>query len=115
MRRNIVISLAVFSVILISGGIISIPGMPNGYFSGAPLVVSMNGPEEIRIENGVVYLCPVGKDQFKIGTLSNAVDPEGWYVIKSLKGNFMAKVKFYKFHIFLRDDENNRSGWGLRE
>ncbi len=22
--------------------------------------------------------------------------------------------KFYKFHIFLRDDENNRSGWGWR-
>jgi hypothetical protein len=114
MRRSIIIALVLSSAVLISVGVISIPGNTSGVFSGTPLVVSMDGPEDIKIENGVVYLCPVGTEEFRIGSMSSSVDAMGWHTISSLKGKFMAKAKFYKFHIFLRDDENNRSGWGWR-
>ena len=110
MKRKILISL---TLVLITLFLIFVYQESEGFYSGSPLVVSSNGPQEIEIKNSEVFL--VEYDQVsKIGILRKNKYASNLYAISSNDDQESCCVRFYIFGAIFYDSDGKYMGWGRR-
>ena len=110
MKRKIII---LFLLVLITLVLILFHQESDGFYSGSPLVVSSNGPQEIEIKNSEVFLVEYDRVS-KIGILRKNKHASNLYALSSNDDYESCCIRFYIFGAIFYDSDGKYMGWGRR-
>lgn len=116
MKRMLIkpVALALIICILVAAGIVFSSGNSDGVYSGSPLVITSNGPSDLKILGGSIYEVVDSNRIEKIGELIKSKSDNSKYLVTNFRGEVIASMKFYRFHAIVFDTGDEFLGWARR-